>query len=367
MVLNSRYFAQFADSQLSTIHFQPSTNMAHTLSLPPTDRDDLPPAGSSSASSASSAVKSRCNEALREKLRALRASSPVYSNNQLAKKLGYSSAVLSQYLADDGCKYPSSVAPLEKKIEDYLQALERRRASGIETNPSKVADDMFTAFEYVRKTNDLGAVIGDSGAGKTRAIELILAKNELTILIEVTEWNRSVHDIMRAIWTGCAVDGWDSSCGPQFPYLVQKMRGSDRPFLFDDAHKLSRDALSLIATFQEKTGCPIALFGCSDLVAKLESDPQRLSRTGLHWSIKPDAVDSKLLLHMVQSIAKTVNGDLDDLLELCGQVAAHHGHFRAVHKQLKLAAEFRHANLDLSWPDAFRKAHTKLLRPYKLS
>jgi DNA transposition AAA+ family ATPase len=304
---------------------------------------------------------------LRDKLRALRAGSPVYSNAQLGAKLGYSSGVLSQYLSDDGCKYEGNIAGLEKKIEDFIQALERRRASGIETNPSKVAADMLAAFEYIRKTNDFGAIIAESGAGKTRGIELITKKHDLAILIEITEWSCDKHAVMAALWNGCAVDGWDRQT-ERFPFLVQKMRGSDRPIIFDDAHKLSQPALSLVATFQEKTNCPIALVGINQLVAKLEADPQRFSRTGIHWPIEAStSKDGKLLIHMVRSIAKDVNGELDQLLELCQQVADHHGHFRAVHKQLKFAAELRHADPDLDWCAAFRDAHKNLLRPYKLT
>jgi DNA transposition AAA+ family ATPase len=330
----------------------------HTNSLPVGDRDE----------EAREQVKTfPCNQVLRDRLRALRASSAVYSNAQLGAKLGYSSAVLSQYLSDDGCKYEGNRAGLEKKAEDFLQALERRRASGIETSPSAVAGDMQAAFEYIRKTNDLGAIIADPGEGKTRGIERICAKHDLAILIEVTEWCCDKHAIMNALWRGCAVDGWDRST-ERFPFLVQKMRGSDRPFLFDDAHKLSQPALSLVATFQEKTNCPIALVGIADLVKKLEADPQRYSRIGIRWAISPGGKDDKLLLHMVRSIAKDVNGDLDELVGLCGQVAAHHGHYRAVHKQLKLAAELRHAeDGELSWVEAFRQAHTHLLRPYKLT
>jgi DNA transposition AAA+ family ATPase len=307
-----------------------------------------------------------CNQVLRDKLRTLRASSPVYSNAQLGAKLGYSPAVLSQYLSDDGCKYEGNRASLEKKIEDFLSALERRRASGIDTNPSKTADEMLAAFEFVRKTNDFGAIIADSGEGKTRGIELICRKHDLAILIEVAEWSCDKHAVMTALWTSCAVDGWDRQT-ERFPFLVQRMRGSDRPIIFDDAHKLSQPALSLVATFQEKTNCPVALVGIPELVKKLEADPQRFSRTGIRWTIKATDRDNKLLLHMVRSIAKDVNGDLDDLLELCGQVAAHQGHNRAVHKQLKLAAELRHADDSMTWPDAFRAAHKHLLRPYSLS
>lgn len=347
----------------------------HTNSLPPTDREDsealLTP--EPAATAATNLKTYPCNAAIREKLRALRASSPLYSNGELGKKLQFSAAVISRYLSEAGCLYNGNIAAVEQKAADFLQALERRRASGIETHPSHVADQMLAGFEYIRKTNDLGAIVADSGDGKTRGIELIRKKHALARLIEFTEWCRSVHDTMRALWKSCAVDGWDRNSS-QFPYLVQKMTGSDIPLIFDDAHKASKDALSLIATFQEKTGCPCALIGLPELVKKLESDPQLLSRTGLHWALthkKPDpkteAKETKLLLHMVRSVAKDCNGELDDLVELCTQVSAHHGHKRAVHKQLKVAAEIRHANDDLTWCEAFRQAHTLLLRQYALS
>lgn len=310
-----------------------------------------------------------CNNLLRDKLRALRANSLMYSNTELGKKLGYSSAVLSQYLSDDGCKYEGNIAGLEKKAEDFLQALERRRASGVETSPSNVADEMFVAFEYIRKTNDLGAIIAESGEGKSRGIELILKKNDLAILVEATEWNRSIHGIMNSLWTGCAVDGWDRST-QRFPFLVQKMRGSDRPVIIDDAHKLSRDALSLVATFQEKTKCPIALVGCAELVERLSADPQRLSRTGLCWTVKP-AQDSNLFRHMIRAIAKDIDGELDELCELCAQVGRGHGHKRTVEKILKRASEIRHAagqsGSDLGWCEAFRQANKLHIQPAKLN
>lgn len=330
----------------------------HNDSLPPTDRTEAPDPRNTDKTYP-------CNSVLREKLRALRATSPMYSNAQLGAKLGYSSAVLSQYLSDDGNKW-KSVTALEVKAEDFLQALERRRASGVETVPGKVADDMLAAFEYIRKTNDFGVTIAESGEGKTRGIELIRKKHPLAILIETTEWACSKHDLMQALWTGFAVDGWDRQT-PKFPYLVQKVRGSDRPILIDDAHKLSMPALSLAATFQEKTGCPLNGIGLPSLVGKLEKDPQLCSRTGIRWAIEAGTKDATLSAHMVRSIAKDVNGDLDDLLELCQQVAAHEGHNRAVHKQLKFAAELRHANDKLSWPAAFRKAHKHLLRGYELT
>jgi DNA transposition AAA+ family ATPase len=307
------------------------------------------------------------NEQLRSRLRLLRASNPLlYSNAELGKKLGYSSSALSQYLNDGGNKYDGNVEKLERNAADMLRAMDRRRASGVETTDSHVAKKVLEGYEYIRKTNDLGGIIADSGKGKSRGIELILKKHSVTILIEVTEWCCDKHAIMRQLWDKCGVSGWNRTT-PQFPFLVSEMTGSDRPFIFDDAHKLSRPALSLVATFQEKTGCPIALVGMAELVKKLEDDPQRFSRAGLCYAIKSDKKeDNDLIVHMIRCIAKTVNGELEDLVDLCKVVAAHQGCYRAVQKQLKVAAEFHHADDSKPWTKCFREAHNLLLRPYQL-
>jgi DNA transposition AAA+ family ATPase len=311
-----------------------------------------------------------CNAILREKLIEQRdASGSFWSNSTLGNKLGYSSAVLSQYLSEHGCKYKGDIPTLEKKIEDFLKALSERRASGVETNPSKIADEINNAFDYIRKQNQLGVVIAESGEGKSRATELVMKSNPLTIFINVTEWNCSKHGIMSAIWQACPHDGWDRS-GPQFPWLVTKMRGSDRPFLFDNAHKLGRDSLSLVATFQDETKCPVILLGLNILVEKLVSDltSQSTSRVGVHWPVKiPPKSDKRLLAHMIKSICKDINGELDSLLDLAQQVADHHGHFRAVEQRLKGAAELRRADAAETWTEAFRLAHQRSLHPCKLT
>lgn len=345
--------------------------MAHNESLPPSDRDET----ASPAPRAKSAVKLfPCNTAIRDQLRAMRdAPDSIWSNAEIGNKLGVTSAVISQWLHDDGCKYNvqgggREGVSLESKANDFLQALARRRASGIETiNDADVAEDMCDQFNLIRKTNDLGAVIGPSGKGKTRGIEVIKKNNPLAIVIEIAEWCAKSDDVQHAIWSAIPHDGY-AHPARRFPWAVEKMRGTDRPFIFDDAHKLCGKALSLVASFQEKTGCPVVLVGMPDLVKKLEADPQLYSRVGIAWTIMADdrKTNKKVVLHTVRSIAKDVNGDLDELVELCHTVARHHGSLRAVRKQLLLAAELRHADDDLSWPQAFRQAHTHLLRPYSL-
>ncbi len=339
--------------------------MAHNASLPPTDREEL-----AVSEPATKSKLYQCNTALRDKLIELRdASGSFWSNSTLSNKLGYSPAVLSQYLSQDGCKYRGDIAGLENKIQDFLTALANRRASGVETSPSKIADDICAAFDYIRKMEQIGVVIAESGEGKSRATDLIMADNPLALLINVTEWNCSKAGMIHAIWARCPHDGYDRSA-PQFPWLVTKMRGTARPFVFDNAHKLGREALALVCTFLDETKCPGMLLGLPTLVDKLVDDisGQTTSRIGVHWPVKvAPKSDKRLIAHMIKSICKTINGELDDVVDLCQQVVDHHGHFRAAEQRLKGAAELRRSNAADTWVEAFRLAHSRSLHPCQLT
>jgi hypothetical protein len=57
-----------------------------------------------------------------------------------------------------------------------------------------------------------------------------------------------------------------------------------------------------------------------------------------------------------------------EIVDLCEQVAREHGHYRSVHKQLKIAVEVKlGSKKPVSYAEAFRIAHGMLVRNYKLS
>jgi DNA transposition AAA+ family ATPase len=156
--------------------------------------------------------------------------------------------------------------------------------------------------------------------------------------------------------------------------MVNKLRGSDRLLIVDDAHKLTRPALQWFFDFHDATQVPVALVGTYELLDKLEDDTQRFSRVGYHEEIKhTDAggklvVDRALVKHLVKQLVPAANGESESLCDLAEQVAEQHGHYRSVHKQLKLAIEIKAGSkADITWVQAFRAAHTKLIRKYKLS
>jgi DNA transposition AAA+ family ATPase len=291
------------------------------------------------------------------------------SNNKLAKSLNCNAAYIQGYINGD---FPGDLITFERKLVDFFANESRRRASGVETVECDNTRQIRAAFELIRKTNDFGTLVALSGEGKSRGIQWYVRENPLTILFRTTVWSSDKKAVEAAMLEAVGRAGYDQQTRYSI-FMVNKLRGSDRFIIVDDAHKLTRRALQWFYDFHEETQCPMCLVGTPELINKLEDDAQRFSRTGLYEEIKH--VDAKgniipdraFIKNMVKQLAEGVNGDTEALCDLAEQVAVQHGLYRSVHKQLKLAAEIKSGKRGLSWPEAFRAAHTKLIRNFKLS
>ena len=311
----------------------------------------------------------KCNTVLRNQLLALR-EEPGWSNNVIAKRLGVNSSYVSQYLNERGCIFEGDIIKLEIAINDLLANEARRRASGVETTACAVSDQIHTALEYIRKTTDVGIYMAQSGHGKSRGLEEYIKTHPTAILYRTFVWSNTLNDVEAAMFDLVGRKDYDGRT-KRVLNTIRNMRGSERLVVVDDAHKLTRPALQWWFDFHDATQCPICLVGTFDLLPKVEDDPQRFSRVGLDYKIlneSKDKVDRSLILHLIKSLVPQANGDTEELADLCEQVAKEHGHYRSVHKQLKVAVELKTgAKKPITYTQAFRAAHTMLVRNYNLN
>jgi DNA transposition AAA+ family ATPase len=310
-------------------------------------------------------------EPIRQQLNELR-DQPGWSTNKLASRLGVSASVVSQYLNLDetgklrpeGNKYPGDVAALERRVVDLIRNESRRKASGVDNADCEISQAVKAALEYIRKTVDVGIIVGEAGQGKSRALELYVADNPTAVLCSVRSWTCDRSAIEAALFEAIGRTGYDNRTRRSV-YIVNKLHGSDRVIILDDAHKLTRPALQWVFDLHDETHCPIALLGTFDLEDKVKDDAQRFSRVGLRFELKPEN-PRDLIQHLIKQLCPGIDGELSELCDLCDQVARHHGHFRSVHKQLKVTTELKLSTPKLSWCAAFRQAHSLLVREYKL-
>lgn len=281
------------------------------------------------------------------------------SQRTIGAKLAVSSSVVSQWLAGS---YPGDVPKLERKVREFLDNEGRRRQAGVETVECPQTMEIRQGLEVIRRTNDVGVIMGEPGVGKTRGIELYRNENPLAILFHVRSWTCDKLAMEGAMTE--AVEGWDKKTRRSV-WLVQRLANSDRLLIVDDAHKLTRPALQWIFDLHDATGIPIALIGTFALEDKVADDPQRYRRVGYRTELTPDD-PAELVGHLVRTLCPGVNGERAKLEELASAIAGRRGHFGDVHKQLKLAGEIKAKTSSLTWEKAVRAAHTKLFRDQPL-
>ncbi len=303
-----------------------------------------------------------CDETLRAQLMDFRLQKPEWNNPAIAAEVGYNSAVISEYLNLDGNKYSGRVDRVERRIREFLRDQTLMLDTAVETILCEVAGQVSNAIEEIRTAKRIGVITGPPGIGKSRGTNLYCASHERAILFTACTWERNLNSAIE-----CLLKAADVTRGKNNPAktISEKLKGSSRPILVDDAHKLTCAALQFFYDLRDATGSPIALIGDSRLEPKLASDGQRLRRTGVVFKLKIKN-PKPLIEHHIRQLIPDAGGEMKDLMKLCEQIVAHDGLFGSVQMELSLAVRLKKGNEEWSWCEAVRCAHQRLIRNYVL-
>lgn len=280
------------------------------------------------------------------------------SNARLSRRLGISAATLSQYLSG---QYPGDVPKIEKRIADWLRTRERLRKGGVRLIDCPESRTVAAALETIRRTNDVGLIHGDAGVGKTSGITLYTADNTTTIMITLERWARSDRGVESLIWGAIEHRGWKSDC-TRGEYIVQRLRGSSRLLIVDNAHKATAAGIEYLFDLHDETGIPIALVGNPEVLRHIESNDQRFSRIGLMQPVELKGAET-MIAHIIQQLAPRFLGKVEHLAE---QVVENRGCYRGVVKHTSLALTIAEAG-GMAPDAAFRAAHKRLVCDYQLN
>lgn len=283
------------------------------------------------------------------------------TNSSLATELGFSPSVISQYLADGGNKYPGDIARLERRVTDYLTNYERRRLIGVPLITTDQTRQVASALESIRRTGDAGIICGDAGLGKTSGILLYVQDNPTCLCITLVRSKRTETAIEGMVFDAVGRGNWQGNT-KRWDHIVARTCASNRLLIVDNAHKATKAGLEWLFDWHDETRCPLALVGNEEVLKNVEDNDQRFSRIGLKLAVRLRR-PKPMLRHLVNVLAPDAGDQLDLLSE---QVAEHRGRYRAVAKQLTLAAALREGKPDLAWSDAFRAAHGMLVRNYRI-
>lgn len=230
------------------------------------------------------------------------------SINRLAKQIGYSSSVISTYLAG---KYPGDIEKLEWSIASYLM-----RQDEIEAMPKELipfcpitnADIVFSVARTCHLEQEIGVVVGEAGTGKTRAIKEYARQNPDVILIDA-DLSYSTKVFYRELHKKLGMDGI-GGIYDLFSDCSDKLKDSNRLVIIDEAENLPFRALDMVRRLYDKANIGILLVGLPRLVSNLRGKrgefKQLYSRVGIIMQIDDwNESDTRLI---VQTVYPSSNG-----------------------------------------------------------
>ncbi len=158
------------------------------------------------------------------------------SNNKAAAGIGYTPSVLSQWRKGE---YRGDVEMVESRIRSWLDLQEAREKSGvIPYVPLKRTARIKSVVRIVHEEKFIGLVLGNSGAGKSRALEEYATENPSTTILIRCDPMMNLPSLIANISRGIGLDS-HGRLSEVSDRLVQDLKRRDLVVILDEADYLT--------------------------------------------------------------------------------------------------------------------------------
>ncbi|WP_075321205.1 AAA family ATPase [Histophilus somni] len=195
---------------------------------------------------------------------------------QVANAFGVSVATVSQYLSG---KYQGNCEELDRKVDEML---ERQKAKVVEAKynaefvPTLAAKRGMEVMQFAHVEGEINVIFGAAGLGKTQMLKEYARRNSSAVLIEVDPsctpkvLLRKIAEAVGATARGINNELLDS--------IVNKLNGSERLLMVDEAELLSTRSLEFIRRIHDLTGIGVILAGMPRLLVNLKGKNNELAQ-----------------------------------------------------------------------------------------
>jgi DNA transposition AAA+ family ATPase len=198
------------------------------------------------------------------------------TQSRVAKACGISSATLSYFTKGN---YGGDVGSVADKVRDFLEIEATRAATkckdgGIVRTSAFGTIQKFCGLVLTHKV--VGLLTGDAGVGKTTALKAFSKDHPSVILIEA-DHGYTARALFDELCAHLALDD-RGSLHQKLVRVVEKLDGSGRMIIIDEAEHLPYRALELIRRVYDKAGVGIALCGMPRLEKNVQGDREHYAQ-----------------------------------------------------------------------------------------
>ena len=304
------------------------------------------------------------DEALQERLGQFRKERGL-SMTELGRELGYADGTaVSRYL---GGKPAGDVLSLERAAADLLKGVSRRVETRTALFETPITRRLDLVVESLGRMGGIGLLDGASGVGKTCACQLHAMRHPLSVVLAVNEWDRSPNAVANLLLDAVDATSFPKG-GNRAVWLADRLRGSRRPVIVDNANRLTLASSRWLFDFAAQSGCPLLLVGEGpELPNLLRADQKLIDFVRVHRTLAFDGRDAAA--QMRQTAAAVLGGNpAPEVLDLATAVLAQRGSVRALVHHVTV---MRDIQSDLAFGGnevtAFLSADTQMMRPSKLA
>lgn len=191
------------------------------------------------------------------------------TQRQISKEIGFSTAVISQFLSGT---YAGDNEEVERSVKRYLSVGKERL--NIVKN-TVFLESLYNTREalvicsYAHRRNEIALLCGDAGAGKTTALRFYEKNNVGVIMVTANACTTTAVAILGLICEklGRPAPGRRAQL---MKLLVQQLTDTNRLIIIDEADHLSLDALQAVRNLNDEAGVGVVLSGNNKLYKQMK-------------------------------------------------------------------------------------------------
>jgi DNA transposition AAA+ family ATPase len=207
----------------------------------------------------------------------------------------------------------------------------------IKTKNVRNFEEMTRTLDLARGKGRFGAVVGRAGRGKTETAIFFSSNKGWPLLAVSVLWQSSDTEFLRALCRTLGEKEPPRNKTACYYLMVERLSGRHKPFVLDEADKLSQRQLEIIREIANATGAPFILLGEEELTPILQRNRRVWSR--IYQKVQFEGLEAPDIMTYAAAAAdlKVAPETALNWQEESG------GDFRLVDRDLRAAAHYCHA------------------------